>query len=117
MRISDWSSDVCSSDLSLACAPVVAIVIDRGQIACQAPIADEFGLRGGFVAPVFKKQGGIGMPVDVVTVQGNFAYAAHSAGGALCIDQGYPVAWIRSADTARLGHPLAVAVEIGRAHV
>src|SRR3546814_10849755 len=50
------------------------------------------------------------MPVDVVTVQGNFAYAAHSAGGALCIDHGYPVAWIRSADTARLGHPLAVAV-------
>src|SRR3546814_20394345 len=50
------------------------------------------------------------MPVDVVTVQGNFAYAAHSAGGDLCIDHGYPVAWIRSADTARLGHPLAVDV-------
>src|SRR3546814_995754 len=49
MRISDWSSDVCSSDLAEALAAVgVAALADRqvGVLLAQADLAVERGERG-----------------------------------------------------------------------
>src|SRR3546814_19217140 len=37
MRISDWSSDVCSSDLQLASSPAIA-VLTSGELAIVRPI-------------------------------------------------------------------------------
>src|SRR3546814_6081959 len=33
MRISDWSSDVCSSDLPLDCFAALAMTVERGGVA------------------------------------------------------------------------------------
>src|SRR3546814_16422922 len=39
MRISDWSSDVCSSDLTITRLPIVKIVPNTGSSALKKPIA------------------------------------------------------------------------------
>src|SRR3546814_14066319 len=43
MRISDWSSDVCSSDLEVARPPVGGIAGDRERSALSAPIGRKVG--------------------------------------------------------------------------
>src|SRR3546814_8347203 len=84
MRISDWSSDVCSSDLHLA---------DTGQGAAGAPTADEIiqplageithDLGGGGVAVI----GRIGRVVELLGQKpavflGQLAGTIHHAGAA-----------------------------------
>src|SRR3546814_14271038 len=49
MRISDWSSDVCSSDL------VVAAGADRAEIETRAEIARTSGQDGDARVPVFRE--------------------------------------------------------------
>src|SRR3546814_9808122 len=76
MRISDWSSDVCSSDLSAAPHPqadkLQILSVDAGegplQVVCGAPNAREglvgvFGMPGAYVP-------GAGITLKVAAIRG-----------------------------------------------
>src|SRR3546814_1555491 len=62
MRISDWSSDVCSSDLSQLAALVEQGGV--GQVLCEAPVAGLFA--GDHLAPVLVDLGHARMQLDPV---------------------------------------------------
>src|SRR3546814_11041593 len=54
MRISDWSSDVCSSDLHLK----IGVIIVEGRNICSKPTIEERRFQADFVAPnIFREEG------------------------------------------------------------
>src|SRR3546814_13808105 len=57
MRISDWSSDVCSSDLWRTGLGNSRAVPDIAARACQSFVAGEFGLRFNAGVPLVTSEG------------------------------------------------------------
>src|SRR3546814_11178726 len=43
MRISDWSSDVCSSDLQLRADLVFVVIVNRDQCVADAEVGQQIG--------------------------------------------------------------------------
>src|SRR3546814_7629196 len=76
MRISDWSSDVCSSDLAGVSRDAVAIGFD---IAAAAAIATGLGVALGYAVTTLFPRGYVPeflmAPVLLVTVIGGFVLA------------------------------------------
>src|SRR3546814_4129024 len=54
MRISDWSSDVCSSDLSLADVGAALLLDDLDELAFQPPMGSRIGELQDLAHPVIE---------------------------------------------------------------
>src|SRR3546814_19740782 len=86
MRISDWSSDVCSSDLTAGVANLGSLVADGGAVLLQAKVASNMlhtvvNNQGQISATDIEGQGG---SIELVATGGNLeTQATLEASGAL----------------------------------
>src|SRR3546814_17720184 len=105
MRISDWSSDVCSSDLAEGCgARPLAEVLDAFESA-EAAAAPVYSMADIATDPHYKARGSI-VEVDGVPMQGLIAHLSGTPGelrwpGPATVGSPDPPAW---APRANLRH-------------
>src|SRR3546814_18840635 len=125
MRISDWSSDVCSSDLSDDAAvyrlndqqaliattdffmPIVDDPYDFGRIAAANALSDVYAMGGSPIMALAI----VGMPINVLP-KADIA-AILQGGAAVCAQAGIPIAGGHSIDSVEPIYGLAA---MGLAH-
>src|SRR3546814_15714597 len=79
MRISDWSSDVCSSDLLAQRHHVARLADDDGEDASPALGPGEAAVRPGLLAPLHL-EGAVRDPDDAGHLDGDTALTDHHEG-------------------------------------
>src|SRR3546814_15138084 len=96
LRISDWSSDVCSSDLVASEEVKIALVVQAALVAGHQPVAAELGGGSLGIAPVLEEHHRVG------TAHRDGAGRASRALVAVVVDDGDSVARHRPSPGARL---------------
>ncbi|OBQ31652.1 MAG: hypothetical protein AN485_23500, partial [Anabaena sp. MDT14b] len=96
--------------VAAALVPEVAVLVANGHVACAAPVAGVFGLRGLVVVPVAQKENRVRLAVHIEAVHRHFAGRAGRAQLSRIVDDRHLVPWIPFAHAAGLGRPQAGAV-------
>src|SRR3546814_2533698 len=80
MRISDWSSDVCSSDLTDAVGNVEEVTSVRGALKCERAVGLSPVASGSYTRSRNEQASRQRSDVDTVTASAGIAYAQPSLG-------------------------------------
>src|SRR3546814_19308224 len=80
MRISDWSSDVCSSDLTDAVGNVEEVTSVRGALKCERTVGLSPVASGSYARSRNEQASRQRSDVDTVTASAGIAYAQPSLG-------------------------------------
>src|SRR3546814_9054634 len=106
MRISDWSSDVCSSDLALVGIMKSAVIVFPGS-NCDRDMAVALrDISGNAPAMVWHRETALPDGLDLIALPGGFSYGDYLRSGAMAARSPIMQAVVDAAGR-----------EIGRAHV
>src|SRR3546814_14283581 len=118
MRISDWSSDVCSSDLARA-ARVVAITGSNGKTSVKALVLSILQRAGSAYGNPGNRNNEIGLPLAVIDAPDDADFAVYEMGAGKAGDIAYLTAVVRPdvalVNTVPPAHPGRLAYLLGLA--